>query len=293
MALNLNSRIFLDGADPTESKKTKDLLGFLDGQTTNPTLVARNPELLNNIDKGGKIYEKELYSFYKKIVGEIGNLSTGPISVEVYADKNTKAEDMVAQGREMATWGRNIYIKLPIIKEGLEAANQLVGDGIGVNMTLCFSQEQAAAVYAATREAKKPVFVSPFLGRLDDKGENGVDLVKNIVGMFEAGDGHVLTLAASVRNLNHLLFCLKINCPLITAPIKIIEEWAGKNFILPDANFEYTHNLKSIDCQNMNLHQDWQDYDISHYLTDAGVEKFCADWRGLINVASSERGREN
>lgn len=278
----IHSLIFLDGADPIESEKAKELLGFLDGQTTNPTLLAKNPELQNGISKGGKISEKELYSFYKKVIAEIGKLTSGPISAEVYADHQTSAEEMAAQGREMADWGGNIYIKLPIIKEGLKAAKILTDEGIGVNMTLCFSQEQAAAIYSVTRGTKSPVFVSPFLGRLDDRGENGAQLIENIVRMFQEGDGHVLTLAASCRSLNHLLFCLKTNCPLITVPMKIIEEWAQNNFSVPDENFEYTPDLKPIEYKNINLNQDWESYDISHDLTKIGVDRFCADWKNLI-----------
>ncbi len=281
-ALEIKTKIFLDGANPVESSRAKELLGFLDGQTTNPTLLAKNPELQSSINRGGKISEKELYFFYKKVINEMGEFTSGPISVEVYANQQTSAEEMIAQAREMAGWGKNIYIKLPIIEEGLKAARILTDEGIGVNMTLCFSQEQAAAVYSATKGAKKPVFVSPFLGRLDDRGDNGTQLIENILRMFKKGDAHVLTLAASIRSLNHLLFCLKTNCPLITAPIKIIEEWSKNNFFLPDENFEYAPALKNIDYKDMDLNSDWQNYDISHDLTKIGVEKFCADWRSLI-----------
>ena len=83
-----------------------------------------------------------------------------------------------------------------------------VQEKIRVNITLCFSQEQAAAVYAATKGSKEPVYVSPFVGRLDDRGEDGMDLVKNIKRIFEHGDGHVHVLAASIRNFNHLLLRL-------------------------------------------------------------------------------------
>src|SRR2546426_7363416 len=87
----------------------------------------------------------------------------------------------------------------PCTSEGLRAAQMSVKQGIRVNMTICFSQQQAAAVYAATKGAKQPVYVSPFVGRLDDIGQNGMDLVKNVKLMFQKGDGHVLVLAASIR----------------------------------------------------------------------------------------------
>lgn len=279
----LNSKIFLDGADPEESKKAKEILGFLDGQTTNPTLLAKNPEIQKRIQKGEKLLEKDLYSFYKEVIAQIANITSGPISVEVYADNNTKAEEMLKQAREMRAWVPNACIKLPITKEGLRAANLAIKEDIAVNMTLCFSQEQAAACYSATRGAKKPVFVSPFVGRLDDRGENGLSLIENIIRMYRAGDGHVLPLAASVRNLTHFLYALKLGSPLITAPLKVIEEWAQQNFILPGPNFvpDFSH-LKSIPYQEISLEKNWQDYDIDHSLTEAGIERFCNDWQAII-----------
>src|SRR5260370_28219150 len=93
---------------------------------------------------------------------------------------------------------------------------------IRVNMTLCFSQEQAAAVYAATKGSKEPVYVSPFVGRLDDRGEDGIDLVKNIKTMHRNGDGHVHVLAASIRHLDHLLSSFALDVDLVTIPSKVI-----------------------------------------------------------------------
>ena len=139
---------------------------------------------------------------------------------------------MLEQAREMVKWVPQACIKLPIVPEGLKAAQKAVECGIPLNMTLCFSQEQAAAVYAATRGTKKPVFVSPFIGRLDDKGKDGISLVKNILSMYEKGDGHVLPLTASVRSLDHLLAAIKMASPLITVPFKIIKEWQEKDFFL-------------------------------------------------------------
>lgn len=288
--INLPSKIFLDGADPKESKKAKGILGFLDGQTTNPTLLAKNPEVQEMRGKGGKFSEKELYSFYQKVIREIAEITSGPISIEVYADKETKAEDMLKQAREMVRWIPNACIKIPITKEGLKAAKIAAEEGIPINMTLCFSQEQAAAVYSATKGAKAPVFVSPFVGRLDDRGENGMNLIQNILEMYQAGDGHVLTLAASIRSLDHLLFALKISCPLITVPLKVIEEWAGKDFKPPDKDFFYRpENLKHITYKEISLDKKWQEYNIYHQLTDVGLERFSADWKSITRAIAKSR----
>ncbi len=98
----------------------------------------------------------------------------------------------------MFSWIPNAHVKFPTSREGLEAAGRAVKEGLRVNMTLCFTQEQAAAVYSATAGAKKgDVFISPFIGRLDDRGENGMDLIENIQKMYGTGDGHVEVLTAS------------------------------------------------------------------------------------------------
>jgi transaldolase len=280
--INIFSKIFLDGGDPEETRNAKNLLGFIDGQTTNPTLISQNPKIKERIEKGEKLTKREAYCFYKEVVIEIAKITSGPISVEVYADKHSKAQKMFEEAKEMAKWIPNAYIKFPITKEGLKATQKAIQADTPVNLTLCFSQEQAAAVYVATKGARKPVFVSPFVGRLDDRGENGMDLIENILKMYEKGDGYVQVLTASVRNLDHLLYALKIACPLVTVPFKVIQEWAKKDFILPDENFNYRPNLNPIPYKDISLHNNWQDYDIYHPLTDAGIERFCADWQNVI-----------
>lgn len=176
---DLKARIFLDGADPGETRSLLGLLGFLDGQTTNPTLLSRSPAARARLAQGRRFDETELLGLYRGVVREIaGLLPAGSVSVEVYADASTPAEAMLRQGRAMSGWIPNAHIKFPTCAEGLQAAQQAVREGLRVNLTLCFSQQQAAAVYAATRGAKKgQVFVSPFVGRLDDRGQDGMDLV--------------------------------------------------------------------------------------------------------------------
>src|SRR5262249_4897169 len=132
----------------------------------------------------------------------------------------------------------NAYIKYPCTHEGLRAAQMSV-QNTRVNMTLCFSQEQAAAVYAATKESKEPVYVSPFVGRLDDRGEDGMDLVRNIKKMYEHSDRHVYVLAASIRTVSHLLCSFVLGAELATVPAKVLEEWAATGFPMPDQDFMY------------------------------------------------------
>jgi transaldolase len=182
---------------------------------------------------------------YKRIVQAISPLvGDAGVSVEVFADMGTTAEEMLAQGAEMFSWIPNAYVKYPCTREGLGAAEMSVQREIRVNMTLCFSQDQAAAVYAATRGSKEPVYVSPFIGRLDDRRQNGMDVVKNIKTMYKDGDGHVHVLAASMRNIDHLLASFATGVELGTVPAKVLVEWATKGFPMPDKSFSY----KAVDA---------------------------------------------
>ena len=282
---NLKTRILLDGGDPEETREILHLLGFLDGQTTNPTLISKNPNARHRLEGGEKFTREEILNFYHETVREINTLiPQGSISVEVYADLSTSAEEMLRQGKEMFSWIPNAHIKFPTSREGLKAAEQAVNQGMRINMTLCFSQGQAAAVYAATRGAKRgDVYVSPFIGRLDDRGENGMDLISHILRMYQKGDGHVMVLTASVRNIDHLLCALKLGSDIITVPFDILKEWSKRGLSLPGKDYAYQpRNLKSIPFKEIELTKKWQAYDIGHELTDKGMERFSADWNALI-----------
>lgn len=281
----LKTRIFLDSSDPDETRSAIGLLGFLDGQTTNPTLLSKHPEVQKRLQQGKKFQKTGVFSFYRDIVCEIAKIiPDGSVSVEVNASTLVPQEEMLRQGREMFSWIPNAHVKFPITKEGLAAAEIAVKERIRVNMTLCFSQAQAAAVYAATQGAKKgDVFVSPFVGRLDDRGDNGMDLIANIIKMYERGDGHAEVLTASVRSLDHLLFALKLGSDIVTAPLKILQEWKSKGMPVPQTDFRYdAHGLQPILYEEMDLSLPWSQFNISHELTWKGVERFSSDWNTLI-----------
>lgn len=282
---DLKTKIFLDGGDPEETKQLIKTLGFLDGQTTNPTLISKNPMAQKRLTDGQKFTKEEIMDFYKQVVSEISKLiPSGSVSIEVYADENTSSSEMMDQAKRMWEWIPNAHIKFPTTKAGLAAAEESVRRGMNVNMTLVFSQEQAAAVYAATRGAiKGQVFVSPFIGRLDDKGENGMDLIKNIIKMYEQGDGHVEVLTASVRSLDHFSAALSLGSDIITAPFKLIKDWKTKGLLIQDSYNYDPKDLKPIEYKDLDLNQNWQEFDINHELTDAGIEKFASDWNALIN----------
>lgn len=281
------TKILVDGGDPQETARIRELLGFVDGQTTNPSLIAKNPEVRQLVESGHPLSEQQEAAEYRKIVQIISPLvGDAGVSIEVFADLSTTAEQMLKQGREMFSWIPNAYIKYPCTSGGLKAAQRSVAEGIRVNITLCFSQQQAAAVYAATKGSKSPVYVSPFIGRLDDAGQNGVDLITNIVRMFAKSDHHVLVLAASIRNLQHLLYSFHAGAELVTVPAKVLQQWSSEGMPLPDKNFAYKPTGAQIPYEDLDLEQPWERFNIEHELTRNGIQKFVSDYRATLRKAS-------
>ena len=277
------TKILVDGGDPQETRQVKKLLGFVDGQTTNPSLIANSPEMKELLAAGHRLSETEEMDEYRKIVREISPLvADAGVSIEVFSDRRTTAEEMLAQGKQMYTWVPNAYVKYPCTAEGLRAAQMSVQQRVRVNLTLCFSQQQVAAVYAATNGTSAPAYVSPFVGRLDDIGQNGMDLVKNAKRMLARGDGHLLVLAASIRNLEQLLYCFWLNVDLVTVPAKVLTLWAENGFPMPKADFQYRSTARPIPYEELDLALPWETFDIAHELTTKGLQKFAADYRKTL-----------
>jgi len=283
------TKILVDGGDPNETLRIKGLIGFVDGQTTNPSLIAKNPEIQRLLASGHRLSSQEEKDQYKRIVQSISPLvGAAGVSIEVFADLNTTAEEMLGQGQEMFAWIPNAYVKYPCTHEGLRAAEMSVQKSIRVNMTLCFSQAQAAAVYAATRGSKESVYISPFVGRLDDQGEDGMDLVRNIKKMYDRSDGHVQVLAASIRTINHLLCSFFLGAELATVPSKVLREWAAAGFPMPNQDFKYKavdakgKPLKPIAYKELDLDLPWDSFDLAHELTTKGIQKFVADYQSTL-----------
>ncbi|MDB4984082.1 MAG: transaldolase family protein [Patescibacteria group bacterium] len=278
----LTTKIFLDSGNPLETKQALTDLGFLDGQTTNPSLVAKNPRIVE-LKNAGSLSEDSIWSQYKLVAEEIRNIIPhGSISVEVFSDLETPHEEMINRGKDLAGWFPGIFVKLPTTHEGLVAARALSSEGINVNMTLCFSQEQAAAVHSATVGAAGQVYVSPFIGRLDDIGFHGIDLIKNILLMYRNWNSHVQVLGASIRSLDHLFGCINAGCDIITIPMSIVELWKAQGLNNDPAQHEFAiSDNKPIPYRDIS-EGDWVLYDIHHELTNKGIEKFVADWKGLF-----------
>ncbi len=189
---------FVDTADVDEVRRAEDY-GFLDGVTTNPSLVA---------DSGRELED---------VVLDICEMVEGPVSVEVTA---TETEGMLEEGRRYAEWADNVIIKVPLTPDGVRACNRLTDDGIGVNVTLCFSPNQAllAARAGAT-------YISPFVGRLDDIGHPGMESVETIVDIYDNYD-HIETevLAASIRHPRHVTKAALADADVATVPFDVIEQ---------------------------------------------------------------------
>lgn len=213
-------KIFIDTANVEEIRKA-NRLGVISGVTTNPSLIA----------KEGRNFQE--------VVTEICSIVDGPISAEVIS---LKAEGMIAEAEELAKIHPNIVIKIPMTDEGLTAAKALAAKKIKTNVTLVFSANQAllAALAGAT-------FVSPFVGRLDDIGQNGMDLIREIMEIYEIHDFSTQIIAASIRHPIHVTEAAKAGAHIATVPYKIIMQMT------------------------------------KHALTDLGIEKFLADWETVKN----------
>jgi transaldolase len=156
-------------------------------------------------------------------------------------------------------------------------------------MTLVFNQEAASYVYDSTFGAKKgDVFISPFIGRLDDTGVDGMSLIANIMEIYKQGDGHVEVLAASIRTLNHLLGCFKLGVDIVTAPYQSYAEWVNTGFLIPSADWKPSvlQNLRPIELdKTLSLKAKWDTY--SNYnspLFEVGLDKFSQDWNNLVKI---------
>lgn len=188
-------KFFLDTGNVNEIRQAAQL-AILDGVTTNPSLIARENKP------------------FKETILEICSIVDGPVSVEV---TDLEKEAMLRQGREYASWHKNVVVKLPITREGVQACKALSGEGIKINMTLCFSAPQALLVAKAGA-----AYVSPFVGRLDDISANGLDLARQVVQIFKNYNFATQVLAASLRHPMHVVECALAGAHVATMPWKVL-----------------------------------------------------------------------
>ena len=211
-------KFFIDTANVEEIRKT-NALGLLDGVTTNPTLVS----------KEGREF--------KGLIKEICGIVDGPVNAEVVS---TDAEGMINEARDLVKLADNIVVKIPLIEEGLKAVKILAAEEIKTNVTLCFSASQA--LMAAKAGA---AYVSPFVGRLDDISSTGMDLVEQIITIYDNYGFDTEIIVASIRNPTHVVDAALMGADIATIPYKVIQQL------------------------------------IKHPLTDIGLEKFLADWKKM------------
>ncbi len=211
-------KFFIDSANLSEIKEAK-AQGLIDGVTTNPSLVA----------KEGREF--------RKLIHEICEVVDGPVSAEVVS---TEEEGMIKEARELVKIHKHVVVKIPMIPEGLKAVRRLSQEGVKINVTLIFSPTQAllAAKAGAT-------YVSPFVGRLDDISEIGMNLIEQIVTIFHNYDFKTQVLVASVRNPVHVVEAALMGADVATMPFAVIQQLA------------------------------------KHPLTDIGLKKFLADWEKM------------
>ncbi|WP_167629997.1 fructose-6-phosphate aldolase [Listeria valentina] len=211
-------KFFIDTANVDEIKKASRM-GFIAGVTTNPSLIA----------KEGRDF--------KEVVTEITSIVDGPISGEVVS---LEADKMVEEGRRVAAIHPNMVVKIPMTGEGMAAVKMLHEEGIKTNVTLVFSAAQA--LLAARAGAS---YVSPFLGRLDDIGQDGLELISDIAEIFAVHDIKTEIIAASIRHPIHVIESAKLGADIATVPFKVFEQM------------------------------------LKHPLTDIGIDKFLADYEGV------------
>ncbi|HEX8749338.1 MAG TPA: fructose-6-phosphate aldolase [Pyrinomonadaceae bacterium] len=210
-------KFFIDTANLDEIREAQ-AQGVLDGVTTNPSLVAKE----GNVD-------------FKQHIAAICEITQGPVSAEV---TSLDLEGMLREGREYARIAPNVVVKCPLTTDGLKATRTLTDEGTRVNVTLCFSAAQA--ILAAKAGA---AYISPFLGRLDDIGQNGLALLAEIVEIYDNYDWGTEVLAASIRHPIHVVEAARMGADVATMPFKVIQQL------------------------------------IKHPLTDKGLEQFLADWK--------------
>ncbi len=213
-------KIFIDTANVDEIRKAVEM-GVADGVTTNPTLLSRE------VQRTGRSP--------KEILVDICNLVDGPVSAEVIA---LDVDGIVREGRELAGLHPNIVIKVPMTTDGLAATRRLVGEGIRTNTTLVFSVNQALLCAKAGT-----TFVSPFIGRLDDVGHIGMDLVEQILTVYDNYGFTTEIIVASIRHPMHVAEAAMLGADIATVPFRVIEQL------------------------------------VKHPLTDVGIERFLTDWK--------------
>jgi transaldolase len=288
-----NLQVFLDSANPQEIRDFIQQFGFLDGHTTNPSLVAKSPDI--QALQQDKLTEEQLWKAYENIVRQIDTINpSASISVEVYADRQTTGQEMFQQAQQINKWAKNIFVKFPCTPQGLQAATMWTSLGGRANMTLGFTLEQAIAAYQATniQNSKVNSYFSIFIGRLLDNGIDGIKQTENIVKLYQArGDGHIQVLASSLRTLEQVQAAVQVGADIITAPYSALKKWGESGFNVPSEPINFQKNLTQVNQPPLispkytehSLNKIIPDEMISNDLLWQGLERFARDWHTVIS----------
>ncbi|MGL4758757.1 MAG: transaldolase family protein [Patescibacteria group bacterium] len=268
----LKTKIFLDSANPEDTKEAIKLLGFLDGQTTNPSLFAK---LQNK-----KYSENELWEEYIETLKEIRKINPkGSLSAEIYADSGTTCQQMVSQAKKLLDSDQDLHIKLPTSINGVKALRELIKTNKQINMTLGFDTHQAYAVARSAQNTKKgQVYYSSFVGRLFDNGINGIEVVNHVQNLFEELNTPVSLLACSFRTLDQFLACLALEVDIVTVNLELLKQWKAHNFEIPKfSSFSFIGRAPNM-VPVVELDED----NLNNNLLLKGLTKFADDWNSLL-----------
>lgn len=305
VSMQVNTKFLLDSGDPDEYRELKTVAAQqgseLWGATTNPSLIAKK--------LGGQKYTmQEAFALQKMIVMDIVQVVPGAVSAEVYADDTTTVEQMVAQGKEIAAWHERVVVKLPTTLAGMKARTLLRKERISINNTLVFSQQQIFAICLHEHLVQQtfgpiehpwPPFISPFVGRLDDVGEDGMSLVENGMRLKTHFDRNlsIWMLSSSIRTIQHVKRTIACGSDIMTAPAKVYREWFSQTAEQKEEMdvTTYAQTLKPIpfweppqELLSINTLEAFDNaltsgqLDIKHPLTDKGIARFTEDWKAIL-----------
>jgi transaldolase len=266
------TKIYLDSSNPEDTSEALKILGFLDGQTTNPSLFAKA--------NTNKYSETEVWEAYKSCVLSIHKLiPEGSVSAEIYADTSSTVNQMLIQAERIQEFGEFVHIKIPTCTNGIKTLETLVSQNKKVNMTLGFDQNQAFAIAnMAKNTAPNQIYYSSFIGRLFDNGVNGIENLKNIKQMYTELNSPVSILACSFRSLDQFLACMALEVDIVTVSLDILKEWQKHNFTIPALDSFHFDGVKT----NYIPLEELDSTKVNNPLSLAGIHKFAADWNSII-----------
>lgn len=283
---NLFPGIFIERADTYEAREILGLLGFLDGIFLSPHILAKGIATATALDRGDRPGLGEFFDHYRSTIKSMADIiPAGWVIVQLYFDASAKHEDVILQAEAFAKDIPNVLLGLPINMLGLEAAERLVRKKMNICMLFCTTQAQAAAVYAATRGARRgQVFLSCNPGLLEKEGRDGSSLVQNILTLYHGGDGHVAVCASGMRTIEDIMHMITLGPEAISAPAELLKEWFEKGMHMPDEMFARdAQGKKSLPYLELDLTKDWREFDLASDISVLEAQNLVQEWKELLS----------